>query len=344
MTGLVAACAGTGTLAFAQADVIRGTEGDDVLVGTPGPDVIQGLSGADRLSGLEGDDDLDGGSGTDALTGGPGDDTLGGGSDGDVLDGEAGADRLDGGSDADQLHGGPGSDVLAAGAEDDVVDARDGEADVVACGGGEDRALVDLVDSVDGDCERRELPAGQRDLTGDLQPGRTAGVVARAGTVRVEVRRNGRTVLVPLEELDGVVPFGAVLTAPAGETPLTLVIRRADGTVQALTFTFTGRLGVTEPGQTTQLTLEDALPGGKAATAAARRKRPPRIRAKGKGSFRVRGRYSSATIQGTAFSVTGGPSSTTTKVTEGVVQVRDLVRRRTVAVPAGSTYVARRRR
>ncbi len=91
--------------------------------GSAGPDRLRGTSGPDRLSGRAGNDVLRG-------LGGP-----------DVLDGGPGNDRLVGGPGRDRLLGGPGRDVLVA---------TDGVRDVVRCGPGRDRAVVD----------RRDRPVG----------------------------------------------------------------------------------------------------------------------------------------------------------------------------------------
>jgi Ca2+-binding RTX toxin-like protein len=77
------------------------------------------------IFGLGGNDTLLGGAGDDRIYGGPG------------------RDVITGGSGADHLYGGPGSDTIFA---------VDGERDIVDCGPGNDRAVVDSVDVVVG-CE-----------------------------------------------------------------------------------------------------------------------------------------------------------------------------------------------
>jgi hypothetical protein len=91
---------------------IVGTERGDYLAGGGFDDVILGLGGNDTLLGGAGVDLLDGGPGNDVLFGGPG---------------------------ADRILGGPGSDTIYA---------VDGERDVIDCGAGADRAVVDPVDIV----------------------------------------------------------------------------------------------------------------------------------------------------------------------------------------------------
>ncbi|HKG36768.1 MAG TPA: S8 family serine peptidase [Solirubrobacterales bacterium] len=103
------------------ANLKRGRAGKDRLRGTRFGDRLLGFGGRDRLRGFRGRDCLGGGRGRDRLEGGKG------------------RDRLVGGRAADLLQGGRGSDVLKA---------RDGRRDVVDCGRGRDRALVDGKDVV----------------------------------------------------------------------------------------------------------------------------------------------------------------------------------------------------
>ena len=65
---------------------------------------------------------------------------------------------------------------------------------------------------------------------------------------------------------------------------------------------------------------------------------------RGKGSFRTRGRYASATVRGTRWLTTDRCDGTLTRVLQGVVEVRDLTRKRTVRVRAGKSYLAPARR
>ena len=91
---------------------IVGTSKNDYLAGQGGNDTISGLGGNDTLLGAGGDDILRGGAGADVLTGGPG---------------------------ADRIFGEAGSDTIYA---------ADGERDVIDCGTGQDRAVVDKIDVV----------------------------------------------------------------------------------------------------------------------------------------------------------------------------------------------------
>jgi hypothetical protein len=73
---------------------------------------------------------------------------------------------------------------------------------------------------------------------------------------------------------------------------------------------------------------------------AARRPRR-RLSGSGSGRFRTRGRNSTATVRGTQWSMEDTCSGTLTRVQEGTVLVRDLVKRKNVTLRAGQKYLAR---
>jgi hypothetical protein len=60
----------------------------------------------------------------------------------------------------------------------------------------------------------------------------------------------------------------------------------------------------------------------------------------GSGKFRTRGRFSTATVRGTVWLTEDYCNGTLVRVREGAVTVRDLVKNRTVVVPAGKSYFA----
>ena len=147
--------------------------------GGPGNDTLRGTNGTDALEGNGGNDDLLGLGGTDALSGGKGRDALLGGNEfapeeGDkALDGGPGGDVVFGGQGLDGLSGGPGDDLLAdesfgepreerdmdAGAGGDGRDVlsalnRPASIDVIDCGRGFDRVIVDGRDLTEN-CERK---------------------------------------------------------------------------------------------------------------------------------------------------------------------------------------------
>jgi hypothetical protein len=85
------------------------------------------------------------------------------------------------------------------------------------------------------------------------------------------------------------------------------------------------------------------------ATAAAARKHKRKLKVRAKGKIRTKGKYGSAIVLGTQWTITdrcpaGRPGSTTEHTIDGVVAVRDFVRHRTVRVPAGRSYTIHARR
>ena len=66
-----------------------------------------------------------------------------------------------------------------------------------------------------------------------------------------------------------------------------------------------------------------------------------RLFANGKGRFRTKGRYSAAVVRGTNWLTADRCDGTLTQVKQGKVTVTDLVKHKTVLVPAGKSYLAR---
>jgi hypothetical protein len=60
----------------------------------------------------------------------------------------------------------------------------------------------------------------------------------------------------------------------------------------------------------------------------------------GKGRFRMRGLYAVVTVRGTRWLLQDSCDGTLTRVSQGVVSVRDTVKRKTVLVRAGRKYLA----
>ena len=61
----------------------------------------------------------------------------------------------------------------------------------------------------------------------------------------------------------------------------------------------------------------------------------------GKGKFRTKGRYVAATVHGTTWLTQDRCDGTRAYVQEGVVDVRDLVKHKTIQLGAGQSYIAR---
>jgi hypothetical protein len=144
------------------------------------------------------------------------------------------------------------------------------------------------------------------------------------------------------------VPVGAEMDASRGRVSMTSS-KGATGGVQTAQF-YSGRFqalqsarekGLTEVRMTQPLTCKGTTRAK--ATTAARKVRSRKLWGSGKGRFRTRGRNSSATVRGTIWLQKDSCTTTTTTVKQGVVSVRDFVKRKTVNVKAGRRYVARSR-
>jgi Ca2+-binding RTX toxin-like protein len=128
-------------------NVLKGSKKRDRIFGRRGDDLIKGKKNRDRLFGNAGNDTLLGGKGKDKLKGGPG---------ADVLSGGPGKDRMVGGDGENQFNMADGVEQGSPG--NDVIDARNGKADEIDCGAGDDTVYVDrLEDGVYG-CENVVTP------------------------------------------------------------------------------------------------------------------------------------------------------------------------------------------
>ena len=177
---------------------------------------------------------------------------------------------------------------------------------------------------------------------------RTANAEPVSGTVRV--RRPGSAAFVPLATLDQI-PMGSEIDATRGVVRITV----SDGKGGLETVLISeGRFKITQIRERGRLITLITLTGGSfracprlSATAAANRLRKTssvrHLWVDGKGAFRTKGRYSAATIRGTRWLTDDRCDGTLTRVTQGAVGVRDLVKRKTVVVRARGRYLARAR-
>src|SRR5439155_1029018 len=92
-----------------------------------------------------------------------------------------------------------------------------------------------------------------------------------------------------------------------------------------------GNFGVCQSGFRTTSVLGAKKPPGKTIR---------RLFAKGKGSFQTRGQYSSATVRGTSWLTADRCDGTLTQVSQGIVAVLDLRKKKTIQVTAGHSYLA----
>jgi hypothetical protein len=241
--------------------------------------------------------------------------------------------------------------------------ARDGSAtfDIIGANPGSDQVTVyaDLNNNNARD-EGEPQREAQINWTGLEAPSfaREVNLKPVSGTVRVRLPRNARvkgkwataaqSSFVKLDQLRQV-PVGAELDTRAGRVQLTSSITKDANTVQTSQF-YSGRFtvtqrtrdrGVTEIRLSEPLKCQSSSRRGKLVTAA---KRSRRLWGRGKGRFRTRGRYSSATVRGTAWLTKDSCNSTQTVVREGVVIVKDFAKRKNVRVKAPKRYTARARR
>jgi ferric-dicitrate binding protein FerR (iron transport regulator) len=169
-----------------------------------------------------------------------------------------------------------------------------------------------------------------------------AGAVG-TGTVRIKGRDGKFRTLGPNEAI----PLGSEVDATKGRVRVTSATGTA-GQVQTADF-YKGAFVVTQTKGSkpiTQLALSGKLScsakSGKA-NVAAKRKRVRRLWGDGHGSFRTKGRRAAATVRGTKWLTEDRCDSTKITVKRGVVQVRDFVKKKTVRVKQGHSYVAKSR-
>lgn len=171
--------------------------------------------------------------------------------------------------------------------------------------------------------------------------GRTVNAAVVSGVVTV--RRRGTRVF---RRLGGAaqIPVGSEVDTRRGQVRLTSAAGPGGATQTANLYD--GRFVIRQARArlpVTELALSEPLTcrRGAGARAAARSRR---LWGKGRGRFRTRGRRAAGTVRGTTWLTQDTCTSTTIRVREGVVAVRDFVRRRTVTVRAGRSYTARARR
>jgi hypothetical protein len=170
--------------------------------------------------------------------------------------------------------------------------------------------------------------------------GRSVAVGPRQGKVRV-LKPHGRK-FKPLTAGDNV-PSGSVVDASEGTVALTSALDR-HGKTQTGEFTGGRFLVRQSKGGMVDIYLRGSLGSCRARTASIARKRSRALWGRDHhGRFRTHGATSVATVRGTHWLTQDTCAGTVTKVTSGVVSVRDQVRHRTVTVRAGHSYLARRK-
>ena len=195
------------------------------------------------------------------------------------------------------------------------------------------------------------IPAIPQAPAGPTLPPATRPVFGQSATIamasgEILVQLPGTAVYLPLSAAS-TVPVGTTIDATRGALKLTNV-RSAGGKLQTArfwggSFTFRQTRGKQS---TTVLTLTAPLSCTKSArqlsSATANKPRVRQLWGKDNhGRFVTRGRSAVATVRGTAWFTRDTCEGTLVKVTSGTVAVRDLVRKITVIVRTGHTYLAR---
>jgi Ca2+-binding RTX toxin-like protein len=148
------------------ADVLNGGDGDDQLKAGDGADVISGGAGTDTFLVMGGtwtvslDDVANDGVSPAVANVRPDVENITGGIFGDTLTGSAAPNVLRGGGGGDKLDGKGGADSIFGEGGDDTIAARDGAADTIDCGDGNDTVYVDTQEDGVFDCETVVRPAG----------------------------------------------------------------------------------------------------------------------------------------------------------------------------------------
>jgi hypothetical protein len=172
--------------------------------------------------------------------------------------------------------------------------------------------------------------------------GKKVNAVPAGGTVKIKKPgHSGFTTLKVGEQI----PVGTTLDTTKGRITL-VTAGKGSSTFQSDFYDGIFKVGQSKKSKLTTLTLTQKLScagASKAASAARKKKRRRRLWGDGRGRFRTKGSFSSATVRGTKWLVQDTCTTTTTKVKRGKVAVRDFAKKKTVIVKAGKSYVAHRR-
>jgi hypothetical protein len=219
----------------APATLVGDAEADDYTVFNTeeSPSTLRGNGGDDKLKGYAYDDTVDGGAGNDTLTGGFGNDTITGGPGSDAIYADVSSSYCNW-IQGDLPHG------------NDTIDVRDGEADQVDCGVGEDTVRADKLDTVSTDCETvvrdGSVPPKQPGTDGPQGPAGPGGSALTAMVHKVKLRK----ALARGLAVDVAVPAAGKLTATAKANGRTVakgaaLAARADVVTVRVRFTKAGR-------------------------------------------------------------------------------------------------------
>jgi predicted outer membrane repeat protein len=167
-------------------------------------------------------------------------------------------------------------------------------------------------------------------------PGETVNVSLRSGSVKVKIA--GSDEFFALRD-NQQIPVKSIVDTTKGQITMVAAGRKQKAWFYDGVFKF-GQTGGRKPLTTLSLTAKLSCPKGNRAIAAAKKKR--RLWGDGKGRFRTKGSFSSATVRGTKWLTEDRCNGTLTRVKKGTVTVRDFRRKRTVILRAGQRYLAQR--
>jgi hypothetical protein len=192
------------------------------------------------------------------------------------------------------------------------------------------------------------VPPGDIDGQPSPPPPRAGvSIVAEPATGKVLIQLPGRTAFIRLPDAE-LIPLKSVIDARNGSVLLTAAGKGGSAKFSEGIFKVTQAPGVAP---LTTLTLVGGdfkacppIPKRARATAKRKLKKTSSVRhlwGDGSGNFRTVGRYASATLRGTRWLTDDRCDGTLVRVAKGRVSVRDLVKKKTVALKAPKSYVAR---
>jgi sugar lactone lactonase YvrE len=176
--------------------------------------------------------------------------------------------------------------------------------------------------------------------------GETANAQPVQGTVKVKKPGSDSFQLLAAGQQ---IPIGSIIDVTKGVIDLTTT--QTTTATQTARF-FAGVFKLTQPKATNPIT-ELQLFGGnfrkacpkprsrRSAVGSAKKKVVRQLWGIGKGSFRTKGKYASATVRGTQWNTSDRCDGTLIRVNEGSVTVRDFVKKTNVVVSAPKTYLAK---
>jgi hypothetical protein len=238
----------------------------------------------------------------------------------DTLIGDTRPNRLAGGDGQDYIDGGPGGgDRLLGEGDRDALRARNGKPDDVDCGPETDFAITDPADAV-ADCDTVD-----RGVRNEPVLGRSAVTQPVQGRLHLQLQGTNR--FIPL--LDRInVPFSSRIDAEEGVIELRTAQAAGSAKFRGAIFTVTqrrSRKAVTE--LRLRGDFSDCKRGSKRGVAS--------LWGDGRGRFRTRGRYSTATVRRGIWLTEDRCDGTLTRFRKGKGVVLGLRRGRKVTIRAG---------